>query len=53
MENGQRLLEFYNKFIPELKTAFVDLELEIINKFLIDENCSEILSDLKTKLVLG
>jgi hypothetical protein len=39
--------------IPELITAPLNLELGIINEFLIMGNSSEILIDLRIKLVLG
>jgi hypothetical protein len=39
--------------IPELITASLNLELGIINEFLIMGNSSEILIDLRMKLVLG
>jgi hypothetical protein len=39
--------------IPKLKTASLNLEFGIINEFLIMEDSSEILIDLRLKLVLG
>jgi hypothetical protein len=39
--------------IPKLKIAYLNLEFGIINEFLIIENSSEILIDLRLKLVLG
>jgi hypothetical protein len=47
------LLLIYKKPIPKLKIAYLNLEFGIINEFLIIENSSEILIDLRLKLVLG
>lgn len=39
--------------IPKLKNAYLNYEFGIINEFLIMENSSEIIIDLRFKLVLG
>jgi hypothetical protein len=53
MKKSHYSMKIYKEPIPELIIASLNLELRIINEFLIMENSSEILIGLKIKLVLG